>query len=121
MTVGNMDGSSTATDARVRIGTSAGFVSSGYVSTGTSIVATPATVTDTTGFVINIGGSVGNGIIRLSVVNGVSWICEHTIGATTKTCVGGGVVTLPGALDRIQILPTSGTFAASGAVDVFYQ
>ena len=123
MTVGNMDGSSTGTDALVRIGTSAGFVSSGYVSTGTSIGATPASVTDTTGFVINIGGSVGNGMIRLSVVNGVSWICEHTIGATTKTCVGGGVVNLPGALalDRIQILPVAGTFAASGAVDVFYQ
>lgn len=121
MTVGNMDGSSTATDALVRIGTSAGFVSSGYASTGTSIGSTPASVTDTTGFIINIGGSVGNGIIRLSVVNDVSWICEHTIGAVTKTCVGGGVVTLPGALERIQILPTSGTFAASGAVGVFYQ
>lgn len=121
MTVGNMDGSSTATDVRVRIGTSAGFVSTGYVSAGTAVTATPATVNDTTGFVINIGGTVGSGIIRLSVVNGVSWICEHTIGSTTKTCVGGGVVTLPGALDRIQILPTSGTFAASGAVDVFYQ
>ena len=121
MTVGNMDGSTTATDALVRIGTSAGFVSTGYISAGTAVTATPATVNDTTGFVINIGGTVGSGIIRLSVVNGVSWICEHTIGSTTKTCVGGGVVTLPGALDRIQILPTSGTFAASGAVDVFYQ
>jgi hypothetical protein len=125
MTVGNMDGSSTGTDALVRIGTSAGFVSSGYVSTGTSIGATPASVTDTTGFIINIGGSVGNGMIRLSVVNGVSWICEHTIGttatSTARTCVGGGMITLPGALDRIQILPTAGTFAASGAVDVFYQ
>ena len=122
MAVGNMD-SSTTTDVLVRIGTSAGIVSSGYVSTGTTIGATPASVTDATGFIINIGGSLGNGIIRLSVVNGVSWICEHTIGATTKTCVGGGVVNLPGALalDRIQILPVAGTFAASGAVDVFYQ
>lgn len=120
MTVGNMDSSGT-TDVLVRIGTSAGIVSSGYASTGTTIGATPASVTDATGFIINIGGSVGNGMIRLSVVNGVSWICEHTIGAVTKSCVGGGVVTLPGALDRIQILPTSGTFAASGAVDVFYQ
>ena len=121
MTVGNMDSSGT-TDVLVRIGTSAGFVSTGYVSAGTAVTATPATVNDTTGFVINIGGTVGSGIIRLSVVNGVSWICEHTIGSTTKTCVGGGVVTLPGALDRIQILPAaSGTFAVSGAVDVFYQ
>ena len=120
--VGNMDSSST-TDVLVRIGTSAGYVSTGYVSAGTSVTATPATVNDTTGFVINIGGTVGSGIIRLSVVNGVSWICEHTIGSTTKTCVGGGVVTLlSGVLDRIQILPAGGgTFAASGVVDVFYQ
>ena len=122
MAVGNMDSSST-TDVLVRIGTSAGYVSTGYVSAGTSVTATPATVNDTTGFVINIGGTVGSGIIRLSVVNGVSWICEHTIGSTTKTCVGGGVVTLlSGVLDRIQILPAGGgTFAASGVVDVFYQ
>ena len=121
MIVGNMDGSGTSSDVLVRIGTSAGFVSSGYASTGTSVGTTPATITNATGFIINIGGSVGNGIIRLSVVNGVSWISEHTIGAVTKTCVGGGVVNLPGALDRIQILPVAGTFAVSGAVDVFYQ
>ena len=121
MIIGNMDGSGTATDALVRIGTSAGFVSSGYASTGTSIGATPSSITNGTGFIINIGGSLGNGMIRLSVVNGVSWICEHTIGAVTKTCVGGGVVSLSGALDRIQILPTSGNFLVGGAVDVFYQ
>ena len=123
MAVGNMDGSLTSSDARVRIGTSAGFVSTGYISAGTAVTATPATVNDTTGFIINIGGTVGSGIIRLYIVSGGSWICEHTIGSTTKTCVGGGVVNLPGglALDRIQILPVAGTFAASGAVDVFYQ
>ena len=114
--------SSGSTDALVRIGTSAGFVSSGYTSTGTSAAATSVTVTDNTGFIINIGGTVGNGIIRLYIVSGGSWICEHTIGAVNKTCVGGGVVNLPGALDRIQIIPSgAGTFAASGAVDVFYQ
>jgi hypothetical protein len=121
MIIGNMDGSSTATDALVRIGTSAGFLTSGYASTGTSIGATPASITNGTGFIINIGGSLGNGMIRLSVVNGVSWVCDHTIGAVTKTCVGGGVISLPGALDRIQILPTSGNFLVGGAVDVFYQ
>jgi hypothetical protein len=121
MIIGNMDGSGTATDALVRIGTSAGFLTSGYASTGTSIGATPASITNGTGFIINIGGSLGNGMIRLSVVNGVSWVCDHTIGAVTKTCVGGGVISLPGALDRIQILPTSGNFLVGGAVDVFYQ
>jgi hypothetical protein len=71
---------------------------------------------------INIGGAVGNGTIRLNVVQGNVWICDHTIGtSTTRTCVGGGIVGLPGVLDRIQIIPTAGNFAASGAINVFYQ
>jgi hypothetical protein len=127
MTVGYMDSSGT-TDVLVRIGTSAGFVAAGYVSSGGAISGsgtggTVSNVNDSTGFLINIGGSIGNGTIRLNAVAGNSWVCDHTIGTTTtKTCTGGGLITLPGVLDRIQIIPTgAGTFAVGGAVNVFYQ
>jgi hypothetical protein len=120
ITVAGMDPTA---DVFVRIGTSAGFVVSGYNSSGSSIGASGAsTGNGTTGFLINITGSIGSGTIRLNFVNGVTWSCDHVIGTTTtRTCVGGGSVALPGALDRVQIIPATGTFAASGAVNVFYQ
>ena len=122
MIVGNMDPSSTS-DVLVRLGTPGlGFVGSGYTSSGSSVAATGVSTTNSAiGFLINIGGSVGNGTIRLNAVDGASWVCDHTVGTTTtRTCVGGGLITLPG-IDRIQIIPSSGTFAAGGAVRVFYQ
>ena len=123
MTVGYMDKSSSTTDVLVRIGTSAGFVAAGYVSSGSAITATAASTTNnTTGFLINIGNSIGSGTIRLNLVAGNSWVCDHTIGTTTtKSCFGGGLLGLPGVLDRIQIIPISGSFAINGAVNVFYQ
>ena len=123
MTVAGMDPSSSY-DVLVRVGTSAGFVTTGYSSSGTSLAAsTLTTVNETTGFLINISGSIGSGTIRLIFVNGFTWSCDHVIGTTTqRTCVGGGSVTLPAALDRVQIIPSSiGTFATSGAVTVMYQ
>jgi hypothetical protein len=123
MTVGYMDKSSSTTDVLVRIGTSAGFVAAGYVSSGSAVTATAASsVNNTTGFLINIGNSIGSGTIRLNLVAGNSWVCDHTIGATTaKSCFGGGLLALPGVLDRIQIIPITGTFAINGAVNVFYE
>jgi hypothetical protein len=122
MTVSSMD--STA-DVLVRVGPSAGIVSSGYSSSGTIIGAssnTSSTANDITGFLINIGGSTGSGTIRLTYVNGFTWACDHVIGTTTtKTCMGGGTVTLAAALDRVQIIPATGTFAATGTVTVMYQ
>ena len=118
-----MDKSSSTTDVLVRIGTSAGFVAAGYISSGSAITGAGAnTINNSTGFVINIGNSIGNGTIRLNLVAGNSWVCDHTIGTTlTKSCVGGGLISLPGVLDRIQIIPITGTFAVNGAVNVFYQ
>jgi len=123
MTVGYMDKSSSTTDVLVRIGTSAGFVAASYTSSGSAITGAGAnTINNSTGFVINIGNSIGSGTIRLNRVDGNSWVCDHTIGTTlTKSCVGGGLISLPGVLDRIQIIPITGTFAINGAVNVFYQ
>lgn len=120
MTVSSMD--STA-DVLVRVGPSGGIVSSGYSSSGSAVTLSGAsTANDITGFLINIGGSIGSGTIRLTYVNGFTWACDHVIGTTTtKTCMGGGTVTLAAALDRVQIIPATGTFAATGTVTVMYQ
>jgi hypothetical protein len=124
ITVAGMDVSGT-NDVLVRVGTSAGFVASGYTSSGTSVGTsnTSNTVNETTGFLINIGGFIGAGTIRLNFVNGVTWSCDHVIGtAGTRSCFGGGSIALAGALDRLQVIPSgAGTFAASGAINVFYQ
>ena len=119
LTVTNLDPTA---DVRVQLGTSAGYVSSGYASAGSAISGSGAsTQSSTTGFLINLTGSVGSGSIRLTHMGSNIWACDHVIGCTTaKTCMGGGVVTLPGTLDRLQIIPDTGTFATSGLFNLMY-
>lgn len=119
MTVQNLDPTD---DVLVQLGTSSGFVTTGYSSSGSSIgSASAGTGTSTSGFLINLTGSVANGSIKLTKITGNTWVCDHVVGTTgAKTCVGGGFITLAGTLDRIQIVPSSGTFAASGSVNLMY-
>lgn len=119
LTVASLDPTA---DVRIQLGTSSGYVTTGYASSGSAVTASgAATDTSTTGFLINITGSVGSGSIRLTHMGSNVWVCDHTIGtSTSKTCIGGGVVTLPGVLDRVQIIPDTGTFAASGSFNLMY-
>lgn len=116
-----LDPSSTA-DALIQIGTSSGFVTTGYSSAGSSLASTSvSTTSSTTGFIINLSGTVGSGSIRLTKVTGNTWVSEHVVGTTsTRVCTGGGFLALPGTLDRVQIVPSTGTFAASGSVNLMY-
>lgn len=116
-----LDPLSTA-DVLVQIGTSSGFVTTGYSSAGSSLASTSvSTTSSTTGFIINLTGAVGSGSIRLTKVTGNTWVSEHVVGTTsTRVCTGGGFLALPGTLDRVQIVPSTGTFTASGSVNLMY-
>lgn len=121
ITVSGLDPDSTA-DGMIRVGTSSGFVSTGYTSSSSATTTSGVgVITNTTGFVMNISGSSMSGTIRLTSLGSNTWVCDHVLGSTTtKTCVGGGTVTLAAALDRVQVIPATGTLAATGTVNIMY-
>lgn len=108
-------------DVLIRIGAGS-FPTTGYTSASSVIGTTASTATATNGILINGNGAGFNGTVRLTNVNGNRWVADYTLfsSGTTKTIVGGGSIGLSGTLDRVQIIPASGTFAASGTVSVYY-
>lgn len=115
-------------DCLVRLGTSSGFVSSSYSSTGSWFWKDSGgggngdTANETTGFLVNTNGETASGTIKLTNVTGNTWVCDHTVGASggPYTFFGGGTLTLSGTLDRVQFIPSSGSFATSGSVNIIY-
>lgn len=103
----------------VQIGRAAGLVTTGYAS------QSGASIASTAGFVIangNAATDVAYGEIRLRRVPGTNtWICSHSIGHVTDTCVtGAGLLTLDAALDRVAILDTGGDNYDAGSAALRY-
>ena len=126
----NFDNVTTGGGVTVQIG-SGSYQTTGYKATGARIPnsANPATTDYSDGFGINMAASSTSlcGTLILSNVGSNKWVASYTLaglqGASTDLLfVGGGVVTLSGAIDRIQVKSTSGsdTFTA-GSISVNYQ
>lgn len=119
--------SASNTTVLLRVGTSSGVSSSGYVSSGSLFNKDSgdggdgSTTTATNGFVVLLQSFTAYGSFKLVNVSGNTWVCDHTFGTNTSyTLFGGGSVTLSGTLDRIQLVPSSGSFTASGSASVLY-
>ena len=120
---------------RLRLGTSGGLATSGYTSNtkciyndsggGGNIIGDYSN----TGFICLLWNGVdylGNGTFTLTNVTGNTWVVTHTFGVylSTDTSIsmlsaGGGNVVLGGTLDRVALLPVSGTFDA-GTANILY-
>ena len=112
----SLSGVSTLTDDSllVQLGTSAGFLTTGYVSDAAGTNGTAGGwVTATNGFIIRQPGAAGSasGHVLLTHLTGNIWVSSHTI--TTENsgviCIGGGTVALPGQLDRVKLTTFGGT------------
>ena len=121
MAITALDSSSTY-DVLVRVGTSSGVSTSGYTSAGTIVSTNPSTSTATNGFLLNVGGAVVYGTVRLTNVSGNTWVCDYTLTSysSSRSFIGGGVISLGGTLERVSILSNGGTFAASGSASIIY-
>lgn len=118
--------------ARVRIGTSSGFVSTGYTSAGSWFRADTGSsdqgdsVYATNGMVVFLPSLSWTiyGVVRLTNLTGNQWVSDQSWGGSNGTTpasgMGGGTITLSGVLDRVQIVPNSGSFSASGTVNIIY-
>lgn len=124
----SVSGLTASASTRLRLGTSAGIVSSGYTSTGSWFQQDSggggdgSTLSSGTGMYINTLNSSfpAYGTITITNLDGNTWVSSHTLGtSSTLTYFGGGTVTLPGTLDRIGIFPSS-SFVASGSIGVTY-
>jgi hypothetical protein len=109
----------------VRVG-SGSFQATGYTSTASYMTTTPATASDTTGFIWrsdNAGNNISGAMIMYNIT-GNTWVENLSGGGNNnnQSYVGGGSVSLSGALDRIRITTVNGsdTFDA-GSINILYE
>jgi len=113
---------------RIRLGTSGGSVTSGYVSTGSVISSGAATAAATAGFEIytnapNAAYSV-TGAIVFYLIGSNTWVAAGTVswGGVAWTGTVGGLVALGGALTQLRLTSSNGTDTLdAGAANVFYE
>ena len=111
----------------IRLGTSGGIVSSGYLSSSQNASAGNLS---TAGFVTE-GSSAATltrtGIIYIQNITGNVWVSSGVIvgtpGTVTTTSSSGGRVSLSGTLTQLRITTAGGTdtFDAAGSINVLYE
>ena len=110
----------------VQIG-SGSVQTTGYISTGTSIDQANGTGggNATNGFLLRFGlaAQIGSGHMLLTLISGNTWVSSHTLKtATNLLSVGGGDVTLAGALDRLILTTVNGTDTFdAGSINILYE
>lgn len=96
---------------QIQLGTSSGFVVSGYAGGSTF---SSANGTNSTGLLIDytggpIASTVRTGAVSISAQTGTTWVSFGSISYNANTTVNSGSVTLGGVLDRIRITTVGGT------------
>jgi len=101
---------------------------SGYVSTTGNVYGTnlTAVASSSAGFIMQFAsaGSTRNGQMVLTNVSSNIWIAAHMMGYNSGQggCVGGGSISLAGALDRVRITTVNGTDAFDGgSLNILYE
>lgn len=125
---------SAASGFRLRLGTSSGLATSGYNSVSKCIFNDSGgggniqSVYSNTSFICLLWDDtsyLGSGTFTLTNVTGNTWVVTHTLGvyladmSSGMTSTGGGTVALGGTLDRVALVPVSGTFNA-GTANILY-
>jgi hypothetical protein len=113
---------------QVQIG-SGSVTTSGYVAASRETTVTTASVGSyTSGFAIASAAATNflYGTLSLTLLSANTWVSSHSIGmiqgATGYAIVGGGTVTLSGALDRVRITTVNGTDTFdAGSINILYE
>ena len=112
-------------DILVQLGTSGGFVTSGYASSGIFLSTNGAGRTATTGYLVylSLATRVFTGTMMIANITGNTWV-ESTTGSdeSTNAIVGGGKLALSGTLDRIRITTLNGTDTFdAGTINIMWE
>ena len=112
---------------RVQLGTSGGYISSGYASTVTALVnnVAPSQGNDNVGFMPAFGiadADLYSGVIDLAEISSNVWVMSSILKATfLRMCVSAGDVSLGAELTSIRFaLGSSGSFDG-GTVNILYE
>ena len=112
----------TDTGALIRLGTSSGFVTSGYGSR--SNYGTGGGSSDTSGFYV-YGTESGNALNGTVVINNIGndvFVTSHSLMYNTSNSVyGGGYKDLAATLTQLRVMLVSGGNFDSGLVNIMYQ
>jgi len=110
----------------IQLGTgSTTFTTSGYASSGSTVVTSAGTVTSTAGFIqyTDSASFAVSGHMIITNVSGNVWVSSH-IGknTTTSTCMGGGDITLGAVLTAVRLTTVNGTDTFdAGSVNILYE
>lgn len=112
----------------IRVGTSSGIATSGYLGAGSYNGASNSGANNTTGFIFNVAGAPqfmhGSMIITLQDQSTNSWVQQAILGDSSQayTFLSGGSVTLSGTLDRVRITTVNGTDVFdAGSINILYE
>jgi hypothetical protein len=112
----------------IRLGTSGGIETTGYLSASSKLENTTASVWDDSSFVIYNASNAGNvlhGSVVFTQLTGNSWVCSGVVGSTSGaffTATLAGRKTLAATLDRIRITTYNGTDTFdAGTINISYE
>jgi len=112
----------------VRLGTSGGFETSGYVGVSSQVLDAAAGNADafTTGFEVRSSNasSVRSGSMTFCKIDGNSWVASGVFGQTgiSTTAQTGGYINLPSTLTQLRVTTVNGTDAFdAGKINIMYE
>jgi hypothetical protein len=119
------NGVSTSGTSNLQVQIGAGsVVSSGYSSS--SWTSNTNNSSATSGFLITATNAAANtyyGNVIICLQTGNTWVESHALGGlTNNNCMGGGSISLGGALDRVRITTVNGTDTFdAGSINILYE
>lgn len=110
----------------VQLGTSSGFVTSGYTSSCNQFSGSPGSSTSSAGFLIQEAVSSSaftNGQVVLTNIDGNNWVYSSNLSDSQPTnAIGAGRRSLTAVLDRVRITMVNGTDTfQSGSINILYE
>lgn len=116
-------------ELRVRLGTSGGFATSGYLGAASTVASGSATTNFTAGFDENASGgssaaAVRHGAYVIQNLSSNNWVCTASFGFSneTRTNLINGSVGLSGALTQVRITTVNGTDTFdAGTINILYE
>jgi hypothetical protein len=110
---------------QVQLGTSGGFVTTGYLSG--CFTSTASTANSTTGLLVTAARAattVTHGVLSLHTVTGNQWVATSSTGSSdsAQASMSGGSISLGAALDRVRVIAVNGTDTFdAGVVNIRYE
>jgi hypothetical protein len=112
----------------VRLGTSSGIVSTGYLGSGAYVGSVTGGANSTAGFILQIGSTAqvmhGTVVLCLQDSSSNSWVQNATLGDSSQAFIflSAGSLTLASVLTQVRITTVNGTDAFdAGAINILYE